>query len=28
MENLQLDLEDVENRADWRRWTRVADPST
>ena len=27
MEDLRLDLMDVENRAEWRRRTRVADPS-
>jgi len=27
MEDLRLDLVDVENRAEWRRRTRVADPS-
>ena len=27
MEDLWLDLMDVENRAEWRRRTRVADPS-
>jgi len=27
MEVLQLDLMDVENRVEWRRRTRVADPS-
>jgi len=27
MEDLRVDLMDVENRADWRRRTRVADPS-
>jgi len=27
MENLRVDLMDVENRAEWRRRTRVADPS-
>jgi len=27
MEDLWLDLVDVENRAEWRRRTRVADPS-
>jgi len=26
MEDLRLDLMDVENRAEWRRRTRVADP--
>jgi len=27
MEDLRLDLMDVENRAEWRRRTRVADRS-
>jgi len=27
MEDLQLNVEDAENRAEWRRRTRVADPS-
>jgi len=27
MQDLRLDLMDVENRAEWRRRTRVADPS-
>ena len=27
MEDLRLDLMDVENRAEWRWRTRVADPS-
>ena len=27
MEDLRLDLMDVENRAEWRRRTRMADPS-
>ena len=27
MEDLRVDLMDVENRAEWRRRTRVADPS-
>jgi len=27
MEDLRLDLMDVENRAEWRRRNRVADPS-
>ena len=27
MDDLRLDLMDVENRAEWRRRTRVADPS-
>ena len=27
MEDLRLDLMDVENRAEWRRRTHVADPS-
>jgi len=27
MEDLRLDLMDVGNRAEWRRRTRVADPS-
>jgi len=27
MEDLRLDLMDVKNRAEWRRRTRVADPS-
>jgi len=27
MEDLRLDLMDVENRAEWRRRTRVAYPS-
>ena len=26
MEDLQLNVEDAENRAEWRRRTRVADP--
>jgi len=26
MEDLQLSVEDAENRAEWRRRTRVADP--
>ena len=26
-EDLQLNVEDAENRAEWRRRTRVADPS-
>jgi len=26
MEDLQLSMEDAENRAEWRRRTRVADP--
>jgi len=26
MEDLQLNVEDTENRAEWRRRTRVADP--
>jgi len=28
MEDLRVDLMDVENRAEWRRRTRVADPSS
>jgi len=27
MEDLQLKVEDAENRVEWRRRTRVADPS-
>ena len=27
MEDLQLNVEDVKNRAEWRKRTRVADPS-
>ena len=27
MEDLQLNVEDAENRAEWRKRTRVADPS-
>jgi len=27
MENLRVDLMDVKNRAEWRRRTRVANPS-
>jgi len=27
MEDQQLNVEDAENRAEWRRRTRVADPS-
>ena len=27
MEDLQLNVEDAENRAEWRRRTRVADPT-
>jgi len=27
MEDLQLNVEDAENRAGWRRRTRVTDPS-
>jgi len=27
VEDLQLNVEDAENRAEWRRRTRVADPS-
>ena len=27
MEDLQLNVEDAKNRAEWRRRTRVADPS-
>jgi len=27
MEDLQVDLMDMENRAEWRRRTHVADPS-
>jgi len=27
MEDLQLNVEDAENRAKWRKRTRVADPS-
>ena len=26
LEDLQLNVEDAENRAEWRRKTRVADP--
>jgi len=26
MEDLQLNVEDAENRAEWRRRTRVVDP--
>jgi len=26
MEDLQLNVEDAENRAEWRRRTRVTDP--
>jgi len=26
MEDLQLSVEDAENRAEWRRRTRAADP--
>ena len=27
MEDLQLNVEDAKNRAEWRKRTRVADPS-
>ena len=27
MEDLQLNVKDAENRTEWRRRTRVADPS-